>query len=235
MASCIRCKLTINDDSMMCPLCNGVLVRDEEEYLEAEKNERGIYISRSITYPSVAPALRRTQLLIKIAIFAAVLAEVVSVIINYYTYNGVWWSLIVGLVLAYGCFILVYSFSTHRSLQKIIHVQSLVAILLMVAMDFILGHRGWAIRYAIPITLMAISTCVVVLMIINVENWQSYIITEIVVTGVGAILLILQIVGVITSTILLLISVLISGTILSGTILFGSRIVSDEIKRRFMV
>ena len=93
MAKCIRCKLTVDDDSMMCPLCNGVLVREESEYAEAEKNEKGIYISRSSTYPDVAPALRRTQMIIKIAIFAAVIAEVISVLVNYYTYKGVWWSL----------------------------------------------------------------------------------------------------------------------------------------------
>ena len=219
----------------MCPLCNGVLVRDEEEYREAEKNEKGIYISRSTTYPDVAPALRRMKLIIKIAIFAAVLAEVVSIIVNYYTYSGVWWSLIVGLVLAYGCFTLVYSFSTNRSLQKIIHVQTLFAIIVMVALDYITGHTGWAIKFAIPITLITIPVGVVVLMIINVENWQSYIMTEIVVTAVATVLLILQIFKVISSTILLLIAVLISGTILAGTILFGSRLVSDEIKRRFRV
>ena len=124
----------------MCPLCNGVLVRDEEEYLEAEKNESGIYISRSTTYPDVAPALRRIQMAIKIAIFAAVVAEVVSIIVNYYTYNGVWWSLIVGLVLAYGCFTLVYSFSTNRSLQRIINVQMFLALICMVALDNLMGY-----------------------------------------------------------------------------------------------
>ena len=37
MAKCIRCKLEIKDDTMMCPLCNGVLVRDEEEFATAKK------------------------------------------------------------------------------------------------------------------------------------------------------------------------------------------------------
>ena len=164
MAKCIRCKLTVDDDSMMCPLCNGVLVREESEYAEAEKNEKGIYISRSSTYPDVAPALRRTQMIIKIAIFAAVIAEVISVVVNYYTYKGVWWSLIVGLVLAYGCFTLVYSFSTNRSLQRIINTQSLLAVIVMIGLDYLTGHTGWAVKFAIPIMIMTIPIGVVVLM-----------------------------------------------------------------------
>ncbi len=219
----------------MCPLCNGVLVRDEDEYLEAEKNESGIYVSKSNTYPNVAPALRRIQMAIKIAIFAAVVTEVISVIVNYYTYNGVWWSLIVGLILAYGCFTLVYSFSTNRSLQRIINVQMVLALICMIALDNLMGFRGWSLRYAIPIMLMAIPVGVVVLMLINVDNWQSYIMTEIAVTALCVILLLLQIFGVIKSSILLLIATLTSGTILAATILFGSRLVSDEIKRRFRV
>ena len=235
MAKCIRCKLIIDDDSMICPLCDGVLVRDEEEYKEAEKDESGIYISRSTTYPDVAPALRRIQLVIKIAIFAAVIAGVVSVVVNYYTYTGIWWSLIVCLLLAYGCFTLVYSFSTNRSLQKIINVQSLLAIVVMIALDYLTGHMGWAVKYAIPITLMTIPVGVVVLMVINVESWQSYIMTEIVVCVVTCIFMLLHLLKLINSTILLLIAFFVSATILAGTIIFGSRLVSDELKRRFRV
>ena len=82
---------------------------------------------------------------------------------------------------------------------------------------------------------MSIPVGVVVLMIINVDNWQSYIMTEIAVTAICVILLLLQIIGVIKSSILLLIATLIAGTILAATILFGSKLVSDEIKRRFRV
>lgn len=235
MAKCIRCKLTVDDDSMMCPLCNGVLVREESEYAEAEKNEKGIYISRSSTYPDVAPALRRTQMIIKIAIFAAVIAEVISVVVNYYTYKGVWWSLIVGLVLAYGCFTLVYSFSTNRSLQRIINTQSLLAVIVMIGLDYLTGHTGWAVKFAIPIMIMTIPIGVVVLMVINVENWQSYIMTEIVVTAFAAVLMMLHFLKLINSSILLLIAFLTSAAILAGTIMFGSKLVSDEIKRRFRV
>lgn len=235
MAKCIRCKIQIDDDSMMCPLCDGVLVRDDVEYENAIKDKNGIYISRSTTYPDVAPTLRRMKFFIKLAIFLAAVAAVLALVIDYYTSNGISWSPIVGLLLAYGCFTLVYSFSTQRTLQKIIHVQTILAIVSMVALDYLLGHRGWAIKYAIPITLMAIPVGVVVLMIINVENWQSYIMTEITVTVVSVILLILAICGVFKSTILLLIAALVSGIILAGTILFGSRLVSDEIKRRFRV
>ena len=174
-------------------------------------------------------------MIIKIAIFAAVIAEVISVVVNYYTYKGVWWSLIVGLVLAYGCFTLVYSFSTNRSLQRIINTQSLLAVIVMIGLDYLTGHTGWAVKFAIPIMIMTIPIGVVVLMVINVENWQSYIMTEIVVTAFAAVLMLLHFLKLINSSILLLIAFLTSAAILAGTIMFGSKLVSDEIKRRFRV
>ena len=235
MAKCIRCKLNINDDTMMCPLCNGVLVRDEAEFAAAEKNSDGTYVSRSVSYPDVAPALRRMQMAVRIAIFSAVIVAVVAMVVNYYTYKGIMWSLIVVLGLAYGCFTLLYSFSTRRSLQRIILVQALLALVSMVALDYLTGHQGWAVKFAIPIALMVIPAGVVVLMIINVESWQSYIMTEITCAVISVILLVLALFKVINSTILLLIATGVSVAILSGTILFGSRLVSDEIKRRFRV
>ena len=235
MAKCIRCKLNINDDTMMCPLCNGVLVRDEAEFAAAEKNSDGTYVSRSVSYPDVAPALKRMQMAVRIAIFSAVIVAVVAMVVNYYTYKGIMWSLIVALGLAYGCFTLVYSFNTRRSLQRIILVQALLALVSMVALDYLTGHQGWAVKYAIPIALMVIPVGVVVMMIINVESWQSYIMTEITCAVISVILLVLALFKVINSTILLLIATGVSVAILSGTILFGSRLVSDEIKRRFRV
>lgn len=235
MAKCIRCKLNINDDTMMCPLCNGVLVRDEAEFAAAEKNSDGTYVSRSVSYPDVAPALRRMQMAVRIAIFSAVIVAVVAMVVNYYTYKGIMWSLIVALGLAYGCFTLLYSFSTRRSLQRIILVQALLALVSMVALDYLTGHQGWAVKFAIPIALMVIPAGVVVLMIINVESWQSYIMTEITCTVISVIMLILAIFKVINSTILILIATGVSGAIMAGTILFGSRLVADEIKRRFRV
>ncbi len=235
MAKCIRCKLEIKDDTMMCPLCNGVLVRDEEEFATAEKNSDGTYVSRSISYPDVAPALKRMQMAVRIAIFSAVIVAVVAMFVNYYTYKGVMWSLIVALGLAYGCFTLLYAFSTRRSLQRIIHVQALLAIIAMIALDYLTGHQGWAVKYAIPIALMVIPVGIVVMMIINVESWQSYIMTEISCASLSVVLLILALFKVINSTILLLIATGVSCAILAGTILFGSRLVSDEIKRRFRV
>ena len=233
MARCIRCKLNIRDNAVMCPLCNGVLVRGDDEYESVPEGEH--YISKSMTYPDVSFSLRRITFAIKIAIFVAVLIEIAAVIVNYMTYRGVWWALIVGLGLTYGCFTLVYSFSTSRSLQNIINVQALVAMLIAVALDHVLGYQGWSIKFAIPICLMAVSVGVVVLMIINVESWQNYIMTQISAAVISVILAVLHLLKVFHSSQLIYIAVVVTLAILSGTILFGSRLVSDEIKRRFRV
>ncbi|MCR5213565.1 MAG: hypothetical protein K6E10_04055 [Eubacterium sp.] len=229
---CVRCNIDIVDDAVKCPLCDGVLADMEDDSDETPGVDQ---MSKSITYPDVSVSVRMIQFVIRAAIFAAIVAEVVVLVVNYFTFNGVYWSLIVGIGLLYGVITLLYSVRKRKSMQRIILVQLLLSILLVVALDVILGYKGWSVGYAIPIALMAVDVSVVVFMIVGINDWQTYIMTEITAFVLSVILIVLHLTNLVDTSFFALIAFLVTGFILLGTILFGQNMISNEIKRRFHI
>ena len=229
---CIRCNIKIIDNTVECPLCHGVL---EVEH-EVEKTDEQVEgESKSVTYPDVTDELRTMQFITRLAIFASIVAEVTVLIVNYMTFNGIYWSLIVGLGLIYGCITLVYSFKERRSLQRIIQVQMFLALILVVLLDYILGFKGWSFQYAIPLTLMGVDTTMAIFMIVGIDGWQNYIMTENVTFLLSILLIILHFTGIVPTSLFAIIAACVTGFILLGTIMFGQRMISNELKRRFKV
>lgn len=226
---CNRCNIDIVDEAIECPLCHGVLDHEPGEEVTVG-NE-----SKSITYPDISAADRKLKFLIKIVIFAAIVTEVTVLIVNYYTFKGVYWSLIVGVALVYGCMTLFYLLQKRRSMQRIIQVQMYLSLIFFVVLDYLLGNKGWALAYAIPITFVAIDIGVVVLMIVGIDGWQSYIMTEIVTFVLSLLLVICHLLNILNTSFFAVFSAIITGLILLGTVMFGQRMISNEIKRRFRI
>ena len=222
---CKRCNVTILDDAMKCPLCNGVL-----EGADSDKSE-------SLTYPDISTSLRKMQFIIRIVVFLAIIAFVTVVIVNYATFNGVYWSLLVGAELCYGCFVLIYIFHERRSLQRMIIGQMLAAAVVLLLTDFLVGWQGWSLSIALPITFLGVDVTAFVLMVVAIDGWQSYIMTEIGTFLLNSILLAL--VGTHDwsrfSMIMNLVSTGITFVILLGTIMLGGKMISNELYRRFRV
>ena len=229
---CIRCNVKIIDNTVECPLCHGVLESDSEIDKVDEKDEER---SKSVTYPDVTYELRTMQFITRLAIFASIVAEVTVLIVNYMTFNGIYWSLIVGLGLIYGCITLVYSFKERRSLQRIIQVQMFLGLLVVVLLDYILGFKGWSFQYAIPLILIGVDTTMAIFMIVGIDGWQSYIMTEIVTFLLSVLLIILHFTGIVPTSLFAIIAACVTGFILLGTIMLGQRMISNELKRRFKV
>lgn len=226
---CIRCNVNIIDDAIECPLCHGVL-----EMGEGDEHKIG-QESVSVTYPDVTASLKWMQIVIRAVIFAALVVTVTVLIINYYTFDGVYWSLIVIAGLGYGVMTLLYSFRERKSIQKIIVGQMIFAIPLLIALDSLTGGDDWAYMYALPILFMAVDVGALVLMIVGIDGWQNYIMTEITTLLLSVVLIILHYTGLVETSYLALIAVMVTGFIFLGTIMFGTRMVSNEIKRRFKI
>ena len=89
--------------------------------------------------------------------------------------------------------------------------------------------------YALPILFMAVDVGALVLMIVGIDGWQNYIMTEITTLLLSVVLIILHYTGLVETSYLALIAVMVTGFIFLGTIMFGTRMVSNEIKRRFKI
>lgn len=258
MSRCHRCNVNILDDSMVCPLCNGVLdfseskrspesnkvqdntsdekVQEDSEYDENyEPDDIDAYNSCSVMYPDVEPAMKKIKFVIKLLIFISFIVECVLMLINYLTYDGFKWSIICGAAMVYMCFTVAYSFQHNTGHRSKMLFQALGAMALAVIIDFIIGYSGWSLNYAIPSAIMLLDVAILILMMVNSGNWQSYIILQITMLAISIIFMILVFADIISYPVLTIIATAFSGIILAGTLVFGDKKAVNELFRRFRV
>lgn len=222
MRQCKKCNLEILNRTTICPLCKSVLEVSGE-------------IENGTEYPDVAKITKKLNFVVRLYSFLAIVTEVVLVIINYKTYQGVWWSAVSGISILYFYITLKYSIQKNTGYKMVILIQVIGAVLLMIAADNIVGYQGWSVNYAMPGAILLLDTTIVVLMIVNMANWQSYILMQILTVLVSIAGLVMWGLGVITRPLLLFFAAGASGCLILATLMFGDRKAKMELKRRFHV
>ena len=159
MSRCKQCNVEILDETERCPLCHSVL----EKTVEVEN-----------MYPNVRTMTRRLALLSRIYLFVAILVEALLIYLNVLSDSEMFWSAIPGLAMLYGYLVLRYAILGKSGYKGKIIVLTLIAILMVVAIDFVVGYRGWSVNYALPSAILLVDAGILVLMCINRRNWQSY-------------------------------------------------------------
>lgn len=135
--------------------------------------------------------------------------------------------------MVYGCITLIASFRVRKSAQWRIIFQFILGAALIYSIDQILGYSGWSIRFSFPIIILLADLVAAIIMIVNVNGWQTYIVTEIYAGILGISMFLLEIFGVWELSILGIIAGAVSVLLPVATILFGHRMVHEEIRRRF--
>lgn len=222
MRECRTCKVEVLDDTTVCPLCNSVLEVNGEE-------------SGCNGYPDVKSVARKFVFVIRLYSFLAIIAETALIIVNYLNYHGIWWSAISGISILYFYITLKYSLQKNNGYKSVILMQVIGAVLLVVATDYIIGYQGWSVNYVLPAAVLLLDATIITLMIVNISNWQSYIMMQLLTTVVSAACMLLWKLGVITNPIVSFIALAVSGCLLLGTLIFGDRTAKAELKRRFHV
>lgn len=223
MRICKKCKVEILDDTTVCPLCSSVLEISGEEGKKATG------------YPDVKAASRRLNFVVQLYSFLAIIIETALVIVNYLTFDGVWWSIITGVTILYFYITLKYSLKKNTGYKAVILTQVIGALVLVIVADNVVGYRGWSVNYVMPGAILLLDATIAILMLVNTANWQSYILMQIftVLSSIAA--LILWWMGIVTRPFLSCLAAAVSGSMLLGTLIFGERRAKTELKRRFHV
>lgn len=233
MSKCRRCNIEILDASLSCPLCNGVLELNDVQNTEEEADENN-FVSKSLMYPDVSPAIKRINFIIRLTVFFSIIAEGILIYINYVTTPDIKWSLICGAALVYACFSLIYSFRHNKSHRKKIMVQAILIMPIIVLVDYALGYTGWSFNYAIPFVIAGIDIAILVLMIINTTNWQSYIMVQVYMLVLCIVLSIFMLCDLFFEyKLFMILADLLTLILLAGTLVFGDKRATNELKRRF--
>lgn len=221
MSRCKQCGVIVRDDTEVCPLCKCVL--DTEG--EAENK-----------YPDIWAKNHVLKLVIRIYLFAAIVTETLLIYLNYRYFNGIYWSVIVGVVLAYIYLTLAYTVSYSRSGYRMkIIVGVAGGILLLNVIDHVLGNNGWSIDYAFPAALLAVDVTVLFLVIFNRRNWQSYLSFQIAMIFFSLIPVVLNLIGYARVPLLANLALAVAVFLFLGTVIIGGKRATTELKRRFHV
>ena len=220
MSRCKHCNVEILDETERCPLCHSVL----EKTVEVEN-----------MYPNVRTMTRRLALLSRIYLFVAILVEALLIYLNVLSDSEMFWSAIPGLAMLYGYLVLRYAILGKSGYKGKIIVLTLIAILMVVAIDFVVGYRGWSVNYALPSAILLVDAGILILMCINRRNWQSYMMWQIFMILCSVVPLVLYAVGIVTAPLLALLAFAFSAALFLGTLIIGDRRARTELRRRFHV
>ena len=220
MSRCKQCNVEILDETERCPLCHSVL----EKTVEVEN-----------MYPNVRTMTRRLALLSRSYLFVAILVEALLIYLNVLSDSEMFWSAIPGLAMLYGYLVLRYAILGKSGYKGKIIVLTLIAILMVVAIDFVVGYRGWSVNYALPSAILLVDAGILILMCINRRNWQSYMMWQIFMILCSVVPLVLYAVGIVTAPLLALLAFAFSTALFLGTLIIGDRRARTELRRRFHV
>lgn len=211
---------------MVCPLCHSVL--ETEGKAEEQTEKAGMY-------PDVKDVSRIFNFVVKLYCFLAIVVEAGLIIINYRFYSGIWWSAISGIAILYFYVTLRYSIQKNSGYKRVILTQIFGGVLLTVAIDLIIGYRGWSVNYVVPSAILLIDLAIMILMLVNLEYWQSYIVLQILTLLLSGVALIFWWTGIICHPAVTIVAAAVSAALFIGTLIFGDRRAKGELKRRFYV
>jgi hypothetical protein len=222
MKRCNNCNIEIVEEISVCPLCQHGL-----ETVSLEK-KRGMY-------PRIEFDNHKFIILLRLFIFISILLGVGLIIINVAIYRGEWWSAICVGAIAYFWITVRYSIQNNTNYAAKILVQTIAGMGLGLLIDIVNGYQGWSINYVIPAVILVAYLAIVILMIVNFMNWQSYILFQITLVIFSIILMGLHLLNIITKPILSYVTLGITLVIFIGTIVFGDKKAKTELIRRFHI
>ncbi|MDE7322039.1 MAG: zinc ribbon domain-containing protein [Lachnospiraceae bacterium] len=220
MSKCRQCNIEVLDETERCPLCNTVL----DKTVEMEN-----------MYPDIRVKTRNLVLFSRIYLFLAVVTEIILINICMLSDVQSLVYMISGLVLLFGYIVIKYAIlGTSGYIAKTV-VLTIIAVIMFVAIDFSVGYNGWSVNYVLPSGILLIDAGILVLMIINRKNWQSYLMLQIFMVICSSVAVVLNGFQIITEPIVSIIALNVSVILLLGTVIIGGRRSRVELKRRFHI
>lgn len=220
---CENCGIILLDPMPSCPLCRrAVPIGNDTDVTNMEP-----------AYPLAKKKTRRGENALWIYFFSALAAFVLLFALNTHLKNDLWWTVMIGLFMIYGYITLYFSLRKRIGHQPKMMLQSLLAVLLVLFIDYATGFHGWSLNFVFPGLLAFIDLLIVLLMLINKRDWQSYIIMQLWVVILSVVPFVLYLFGLVDHlqvSRVILVSVIL---VFAATLLIGGSRARSEMARRF--
>ena len=169
----------------------------------------------------------------RILFFIAVVVSLLAAYVNFEYAKRPLWSVVV----IYAVFFIFFTFCRfiNERYQVFTKISLTVfwGLIYTVVIDAVFGFTRWSINYVLPGAIFLIDVVLIILMIVDHRNFQSYMVFEIVMIVVGLIPIILMLTDVVTSDAVCQAAFLSSVILFLGTLILGGRAAWTELQRRF--
>lgn len=186
-------------------------------------------------YPDVKGASRKYRLLENIILFLSIVGQIVLTTVDYMTDQGINWSVIVLLVVIYANVTLRLAIVGRNGYIFKIVSTFVFTVLFLEGIDLLTGASGWALTFVFPSAILAMVIATIILMIVNIRNWQSYMMMQLFLVLMSVIAMILVAVKVIWFPYLAMGAMGASLFLFLGTLIIGDKRARTELKRRFHI
>lgn len=186
-------------------------------------------------YPDVKGASRKYRLLENIILFVSIVGQIVLTTVDYMTDREINWSFIVLLVVIYANVTLRLAIVGRNGYIFKIVSTFVFTVLFLEGIDLLTGASGWALTFVFPSAILAMVLATIILMIVNIRNWQSYMMMQLFLVLMSMIAMILVAVKVIWFPYLAMGAMGASLFLFLGTLIIGDKRARTELKRRFHI
>lgn len=242
MTKCMKCGVYITDNTDKCPLCQQVvapvdLSSDNQGIAGAfgQHNNVPDESTNATRYPDVKGASRKYRLLENIILFLSIVGQIVMTTVDYMTDREINWSIIVLLVVIYANVTLRLAIVGRNGYIFKIVSTFVFTVLFLEGIDLLTGASGWALTFVFPSAILAMVIATIILMIVNIRNWQSYMMMQLFLVLMSVIAMILVAVRVIWFPYLAMGAMGASLFLFLGTLIIGDKRARTELKRRFHI
>ncbi len=224
MAKCRQCNVTILDNTAVCPLCQCV-VSAESECAPAPLNE----------YPDVWLRQQKMKHFCNLILVGVLAASAVLAVVNFAFSRDSWWCLLPIAAMAYAYMAFRVIFVSRKGYRWKTFMPLIFGFVLLLVIDIETGFYGWSVNYVLPSGILVTDLIIVILMLTNLKNWQSYIVMEMVTVAFSLMPVALWLTGIITHPLLSLIALGITAFLFVAALILGDRTARGEMKRRFHI
>lgn len=221
MGKCNNCKITVTDETSICPLCRCVL----------EKEGEGV-----MKYPNIVKRRRKLQFVSRIYLMLALVVEALLIYLNLSLYPQFLWSVIPGCLMACVYLTLYYFVNGTRSSYGADIVLAMIALITMLdIMDKMLGDYGWSLNYVQPALIISANLIIFILILCHPHGWQSYVTSQLLLVIISLAAIPLFWAKQVTQPLVSILAIGISLFLFASTFILGGSRTKEELYRRFHI
>lgn len=176
--------------------------------------------------------VKRNNIILIISIAISIILIDVLLLINVLIDKTNHWSLlcVAGILYVYGT--IIYTKKRNINIASNVFVQCLLVSLLIIAIDYFIGFRGWSLNISIPIVVIVANSTLMILTIVSRKRYIKYAMYHVLTFLFSMIPLILMFMGIVQNHVLTIVSSSIAAFSLLLTIILCGRAMWIETKKR---